>query len=312
MKIPHKLLLLALTLLCLAGCQSRQEAGQAYQAEVTLRADTVLESDAQSLQAPASTASPDEETKLPARQFVRSADVKCRVDDVPKATHRIETIVAQHGGFVTYTKLNSQTDGTETVAISADSLLETTRYTVSNSMILRVPNARLDTTLRAITGLADHLDFREIKADDVALQRLAAAQTRQRNQSYDQRLRTAIDKRGRRLGDINDTEENRLNHQQQTDEAQINDLTLADQVQFSSVTLNVYQRQTVQRTVLPNITDVKRYEPSFLTKAADALATGGTVLASFVLLLLEGWGIILFCLVAYALFRYVTSRFKRV
>lgn len=309
MKILHKPVLLML--FCLAGCQSRQEAGQAYQAEMTLRADTTLESDAHSMEAPAATGSPASETKLPARQFVRSADVKCRVDDVVEATHRIEAITAQHGGFVTYTKLDSQQDGTETVAISADSLLETTRYTVSNTITLRVPNARLDTTLRAITELANHLDFREIKADDVALQRLAAAQARQRNRAYDQRLRTAIDRQGRRLGDINDTEENRLNHQQQTDEARINDLTLADQLQFSSITLNVYQRQTIQRTVLPSLTNVQAYEPGFLTKAADALAAGAHVLENFVLLLLEGWGVILFCFGAYILFRYVSGRLKR-
>ncbi|RYF53859.1 MAG: DUF4349 domain-containing protein, partial [Cytophagaceae bacterium] len=254
---------------------------------------------------------PSDQTKLPAHQFIRTADVKFRVDNVASATNRIEAITAQSGGFVIFTKLNSQKDDTETVSISADSLLETTRFTVSNTMTLRVPNARLDTTLRALVGLSDYLDFREIKSDDVALQRLAAARTQQRNAAYNKRLRAAINKRDQKLGDINDTEENRLNHQQQTDEAHINDLALVDQLQFSTITLNIYQRQSMLRTVLPNSNDVKTYEPGFLTKAADALVTGGHVLVSFILLLLEGWGIILFCLVAYILIRYVVRRFRQ-
>ena len=192
MKNTNKPVLLALMLLWLAGCQARQEADQIARSQTESGAANVpappapsADDESKEQEAPAATQDlPASETKLPARQFVRSADVKCRVDDVLKATHRIEAITALHGGFVTYTKLDSQPDGTETVAISADSLLETTRYTVSNTMTLRVPNARLDTTLRAIMELAGHLDFREIKADDVALQRLVAAQTSQRIRAW--------------------------------------------------------------------------------------------------------------------------------
>ncbi|MBO0952148.1 DUF4349 domain-containing protein [Fibrella forsythiae] len=318
MKTLNNPILLALTLLWLASCQSKQESPkQVYQPQSDARLLTdstapqpVPEATAQEAPATLPGASADQ-TKLPARQFIRTADIKFRVDNVVNATNRIEAITARYGGFVTFTRLDSQKDDTETVAISADSLLETTRFTVSNSMTLRVPNARLDTTLCALVGLSDYLDFREIKSDDVALQRLAAAQTQQRNTAYTQRLRAAIDKRGSTLGDVNDTEENRLTHQQQTDEARINDLLLVDQLQLSTITLTIYQRQSCQRTVLPNGNDVKAYEPAFLTKAADALATGGHVLANVILLLLEGWGIILFCLVAYVLIRYIIGRFRR-
>lgn len=253
--------------------------------------------------------SPDEKLPQPARQFIRTADVKFRVDNVAKATSRIEALTTQNGGFVTYTKLDSQIDNKETVAISADSLLETTHYTVSNTMTLRVPNSRLDTTLQAITSLSNYLDIREIKSDDVALQRLAADQARRRIAAHDQRLRRAIDGRGRKLGETTQAEESRLNGQRESDEAQINDLSLADQVQYSTVTLNLYQRQTMLRAMLPT-TDVRTYEPGFFTQAADALAAGADVLEGFVLFLLKGWGVLVFGLLAYGLLKLTVRWWK--
>ena len=251
-----------------------------------------------SLDAPAPSASAEKEALL-ARQFIRPADVKCRVENVAKAVDRVERITAQQAGFVVLTKLDSQINDTEMVAVSADSLLETTHYTVNNTMTLRVPNARLDTTLRAIVALANFIDVREIKSDDVALQRLTADLTRRRNADHDVRLRRAIDGRGRKLGETTTAEDSRLNGQAESDEARINDLSLADQIQYSTVTLNLYQRPLTTRTLFPNFTNVRVYEPSFFTQAADALATGADVLVALVLFLLKSWGVILFVLAVY-------------
>ncbi|WP_375446956.1 DUF4349 domain-containing protein [uncultured Fibrella sp.] len=315
MKTINKHVWLALAMLWLIGCQSHQDAKlMEVQVDTTLADNVPAPSgdEVSTQEAPATlVGAPADKAKLPPHQFIRTADVKFRVENVAQATHQIEAVITQQGGFVTYTKLDSQKDDTQTVAISADSLLETTRYTVSNTMTLRVPNASLDTTLRALTGLSDYLDFREIKSDDVALQRLTAAQTRQRNRAYDRRMHEAMNRREQKLGDTNDTEENRLTHQQQTDEAQVSDLALVDQLQFSTVTLTIYQRQSVQRTVLPNSNDVQAYQLGFLSRATDALATGASLLESFLLVLIEGWGIILFCLVAYMLCRYALGRFRR-
>ena len=156
MKILIPPILLALTLFWLAGCQSQQEAKVALP-EITLdNVPTPSGDEVSTQEAPATLmAAPADKAKLPPHQFIRTANVKFRVENVAKATHQIEAVITQQGGFVTYTKLNSQKDDTQAVAISADSLLETTRYTVSNTMTLRVPNASLDTTLRALTGLSD-------------------------------------------------------------------------------------------------------------------------------------------------------------
>ncbi|MBO0929860.1 DUF4349 domain-containing protein [Fibrella aquatilis] len=321
--------ILCLSALWLGGCSAKHEAQQPATDQVqteqiqaeparpattanAVMADQVSDEAVTKPQSAPGLFSPEEKTALPARQFVRTADVKFRVDNVAKATSRIETITTQQGGFVTFTKLDSQIDDKETVAISADSLLETTRYTVSNTMTLRVPNTRLDTTLQAITALGNYLDIREIKSDDVALQRLAADQARRRIAAHDARLRRAIDGRGRKLGETTAAEESRLNGQRESDEAQINDLSLADQIQYSTVTLNLYQRQSTLRAMLPNTTDVREYQPGFFAQAADALATGADVLAGFVLFLLKSWGIILFGLLVFVLAKLGIRRWRLV
>ncbi len=103
-------------------------------------------------------------------RFIRTADLKFKVKSVVKATYTIEDIVARQGGFVTYTNLGSQINYSTTTAISADSSLVTNWYTVTNTLVLRVPNVKLDTTLKLIGRTIDFLDYRVIKAEDVALQ----------------------------------------------------------------------------------------------------------------------------------------------
>src|SRR5437764_710022 len=90
-----------------------------------------------------------------AGKFIRTADLKFKVKSVINSTYGIEDVVTQQEGFVIYTNLASNTDNITTTAISADSSLETTYYTVTNSIVLRVPNTKLDTTLKEI---ARHID----------------------------------------------------------------------------------------------------------------------------------------------------------
>ena len=106
-------------------------------------------------------------------QFVRTADLKFKVNNVSQTTAVVEDIASKQGGFVTYTHLASDIDHVSTIPVSPDSSLETTYYNVTNSMVLRVPNTKLDTTLKEIARSVDYLDYRIIKADDVALQLLS-------------------------------------------------------------------------------------------------------------------------------------------
>ena len=109
-----------------------------------------------------------EKNNDPERKFIRTADVKFKVNNVANTTTYIEDICTAQGGFVIYTNLASNIDEHTETPIGSDSLLETTFYTVTNNMTLRVPNTKLDSTLKDIAKSVDYLDYRIIKADDEA------------------------------------------------------------------------------------------------------------------------------------------------
>jgi len=193
------------------------------------------------------------------RKFVRTAELRFKVKNVIRATYRIEDIASRHGGFVTYTNLNSTIDNVNTTKISADSSLETTYFTVVNSITIRVPNTKLDTTLKDIAKHIDYLDYRIIKADDVALDVLANELTQKRSAKTEKRLADAIDTRGKKLNETVQSEEILSNKQEQSDNAKIANLSLNDKINFSTITLSIYQRQDIKRELISNHKNITAY-----------------------------------------------------
>ena len=108
--------------------------------------------------------------------------------NVAKSTYAIENIVAKNGGFVTFTDLKSNINEKSETKISQDSSLETTRFTVDNTITLRVPNTQLDTVLKSMVKEVVFLDNRLIKADDVALQLLSNKMAQKRLASAESRI----------------------------------------------------------------------------------------------------------------------------
>jgi uncharacterized protein DUF4349 len=245
------------------------------------------------------------------RKFIRTANLKFRVKDVIKSTYDIEDITGRHGGFVTYTSLTSNVDGVTTTAVSADATLETTHYTVTNSITLRVPNTKLDATLKEIAGNIDFLDYRIIKAEDVALQVLANKLTQKRAAKNEERLTNAIDSKGKKLAETAQAEEVLLSKQEQADDAKISNLSLADQIKFSTIILELYQRESIKREVIKNNENIDEYEPGFGTKLVEALHYGWDILESFLVFLTKMWGVFLFIIVAYILYRKYENKPKK-
>jgi hypothetical protein len=129
--------------------------------------------------------------------------------------------------------LTSNINNVTTIPISANSSLETTTYVVTNTISLRVLNTKLDTTLKEISRNIEYLDYRIIKAEDVALQILSNNLVQKRAAKNTERLTNAIDNRGRKLNETTAAEEVLLNKQELADNAKISNFTLKDQVNFS-------------------------------------------------------------------------------
>lgn len=227
------------------------------------------------------------------RKFLRTADIKFKVKQVAKATYAIENSVSQHGGFVTYTNLQSHIVSKDQTKVSQDSTLETTRYTVDNAMVLRVPNTRLDTVLKALAKEVDFLDSRLIKADDVQLQLLANQWTQKRSDKHEARLEKAIDTKGSKLRDISKAEEQLRDKQTQNDEAKRSNLALNDQINFSTVTLYLYQRETVKLELVANERSTNAYRPNIGLQLWDSFKTGWYLLENILAFITQLWPFLL-------------------
>jgi hypothetical protein len=244
------------------------------------------------------------------RRFIRTAELKFKVKSVIKSTYDIENITNRQGGFVTYTNLSSDINNVTTIAVSADSTLETTYYTVTNSIKIRVPNTKLDTTLREISKNIDYLDYRIIKAEDVALQILSNNLTQKRSTKNQERLTNAIDKKGKKLNETTNAEELLLDKQEQSDNAKISNLSLTDQIKFSTINISIYQRQAFKRELIFNDKNVDAYEPSFGSKVLESLKFGWDILEAFLVFLTKLWGLFLFAILVYILYKRYGHKLK--
>ncbi|WP_118973519.1 DUF4349 domain-containing protein [Taibaiella koreensis] len=252
---------------------------------------------------PQATQTTDSAMAIPGRQFIRTSDMKFRVKDVATTTYQIEALTRNAGGFVTYTHLESTTDERNVKALSSDSALETLHYTVINTMTLRVPNNRLDSTLNAIAALVDYLDYRTIKADDVALQFKANQLTQARTADYGSRTRRAIDNRGHKLQETVAAEEAATDRRKEADEAALANLSLHDQVSFSTVSLSLYQRSQTKRWIIPNNDNADDYRPGFGLRIAESLQSGWRLVQDVIVLLTRLWLVLLLAILGYVLYR---------
>ena len=246
----------------------------------------------------------------PERQFIRTSEMKFRVKDVKDATSKIENIVKQNQGFVTYTNLKSNINNQETVHKSMDSSLESIRYTVDNDMVIRVPNVKLDSTLTAIATLVDYMDYRIIKADDVALQIKANQKAQTRALQHGQRIQNAIANKKGKLSETTQAEVATSDQQENADNAEINNLSLMDQVAYSTVSISMYQRVETKYWVIAN-DENNIIKTGMGIRIWDSIKTGWYIAEDVFIGVLNLWFVLVLAIAGYLIYRsYSTSRKK--
>jgi hypothetical protein len=296
-----RIILSIVLIILFMGCTSKSYMGEAP------KSDSVAMTEALP---PVSSSAAVEQHKDSTRKFVRTAELKFKVKSVVKSTYDIEDITVRQGGFVTLTDLRSNIDKMETTHLSADSLLETTSYTVVNTLTLRVPTNRLDTTLKAIAKNIDYLDYRVIKADDVALQILTNNLTLKRSANNEKRLTNAIDERGKKLNETTNAEELLLSKQEQSDNAKIANLSLSDQLRYSTINLSIYQRPAVKREVIANNKKIAEYEPGFFSQIWDSIKFGWSMIAAVIAFLFQLWAFALLGIIVYVIYKKLWPKHK--
>jgi Domain of unknown function (DUF4349) len=219
------------------------------------------------------------------RKFVRTADVKCRVDDVVEATQDIEKLAISYGGFISTSNLTSAINRTHSTAISADSSLETTYYTRRSQINVRVPNQQLDTMLRSLAQFVAFFDHRNISGVDVQFQLLEQRLAQKRNTQHKQ------------------TAENTLNHTrddgyildqmkvsaEQADNAYVETQKLNDKIAYSTVDLEIYQNEAVSNQTVTRQKSATDYQSSFWTRFVESLGAGWYFIEELIIALFAAW-----------------------
>jgi Domain of unknown function (DUF4349) len=244
------------------------------------------------------------------RKFIKTADLKFRVNSTVQATYEIEVLTKRFKGFVISTRLESRVDGTNTIPVSPDSSLETVYYTVTNTMTIRVPHQNLDSFLRSFTPLVEFLDYRTIELQDVYLDLLRQRLTQQRIANYQKRVRGKLNSKGRNLNEINDTEEAILAGQEEADNAKIESLQLMDRIEYSTINLNIYQRQAIKRELVFNGKNIKAYEPGFGYQFKQSVSGGWNAFLSIILFFAQFWILLVIVIVVFIVVKLIKGRSK--
>lgn len=223
-------------------------------------------------------------------KFIRTADIRFKVNNVANATYKIEDITRKFKGFVTYTNLTSDINNKRRRTISNDSVLETTYFTVNNSITIRVPSANLDTTLKEISKLVNYLDYRVVSANDVRFQILSNKLKKKRLANYQNRMSKISDNGGvNKIDDKAYVEENILQKQEEADNALIQDLTLFDQIDYSTVTLYIYQNEEMLNELVANEENIEDYRPRMGSRAWESVKIGWYFIEDVVVGLIAAW-----------------------
>lgn len=239
------------------------------------------------------------------RKLVRTADIRFRSLDVVETSYSIEDLVRKYDGFVQSSALSSEVTETTTKPISADSLVESTTYHLSNEMVIRVPVKNLDTLLKGLAPMIDFLDYRNITAEDISMNYLRKALEKKRLDLYNIQV-------GALTGSGTTTDrltaiESQLQKQIQNDEALLERMEMDDKVKFATVTLHIYGRDKTRHIVLADETKIESYTPGFGRQLWQGIEKGLSALGLFIIGLVSIWPLLL----AGGAVWYFVRRYKR-
>jgi hypothetical protein len=157
---------------------------------------------------------------------------------------------------------------------------------------LRIPNVKLDTTLKQIAPLIEFLDYRIVRADDVALSLLANRLQHKRNTDLSATIGKAASKSSK-VDDVTYAAGTMQNMMEQRDQATINNLSLLDQISFSTIKVDIYQHRSSKYFKVLKEKNINAYKPGFFPRLRDAFEDGFGYLKEFIIFLVNIWWVIL-------------------
>lgn len=235
------------------------------------------------------------------RRFIRTANLRLKVDKVEDAVSNIELKSRALGGFVSFSHLQNAVQDSNNILISRDSALQSIHYEPKGALILRVPDYRMDSLLADLSRSSSVILNREIRCDDVRIQILANRLSHQRVKKINQRLSADIDLKGRKLPEIEQAEKTMEEKDESADNAMLSNLALDDAVKFSTVSIEIYQDPVIVYKQIAREKTLTEYQTPFLTQLVESLSDGWKLVEDLILSFSKYWSVLLVSGVGYLL-----------
>jgi hypothetical protein len=246
------------------------------------------------------------------KKFIKTAELKFKVNNVLFATESIEDITVKYGGYLTFSNLQNRNKNSKNARLSRDSILISQQIVVVNEIQLRVPNDRLDSFIRELNPLIVFFDYRVIKLSDVTLQFSLNQKKTDRLQKYEQRQSQHINNKPGKLKETTTAEDNLLERQNQVDDLQVKSMALDDQVKYCNLTIEIYQKPIIVKEVIADFDYVSDAKPNFFIRIGDSIVQGWWILEEVVLFLIKIWGIALLIISVVFGAKYLSKLYKKI
>lgn len=239
------------------------------------------------------------------RKVIRTADIKCRVDDVPHTVNNIETFVSHTGGFVEKSHSGTEIIAQKTVGHFKDSVKTAQVYRTTADMTIRVPAMKLDTLAGYISNIASFVHYRNLERQDVTLQFLSNAL---KNKEADKTATASEAMSPVKSKDAIDV----LNYHDRNTNVQVDrrvaNLAILDNTQYATITLSLYQPDQVMLYVTQDVDKV--VTAGYGEQLLLAFTRSWEIVKSFILAIITLWPIWLGVVVIVYVYRRMGRRSK--
>ena len=216
-----------------------------------------------------------------ARKRIKTADIRCRVNDVISVTSRIERLVASLNGIVVESNFRNEQNGHQEYPWSADSLKSITHYTPVARLTLKVPARHLDSVVHALTGMSARISHRVLKDTDVMLQYL---RNELQNKASEIPVRDTAHTQKEKELDISRYEETKRT---QAIDRTIANMSIDDEVALSAITVELFQPEVAEVQVILNPEHLSK--PPLGMAALTAWRSGAEFFRGMLLFFLRIW-----------------------
>ncbi|MCW3122569.1 MAG: hypothetical protein JWQ38_2061 [Flavipsychrobacter sp.] len=219
----------------------------------------------------------------PERKVIRTADLRCKVQNVYTATTKLEQMVKATGGIVQESHIFNDATATKTAWYTQDSVRELQTYTCNATLTLRIPTQYLDSVINAIPGMVSFIDNRTVKQSDVTYQYL---NNELKNLAVNMHIIAPI--KGKQQLAARQYEDSK--EEQQIDR-KVENLLLMDNVSYATLTVALSQPEQVFAQTIVNVAHATRTPLILQCKAA--LYNGWEMTMSFIIVLVNIWPLLI-------------------